>query len=111
MLQIRSYLFNRYDSTTGVFTVPPGADGVYYFSSFLLTEWEEQVFFHMELNGRDICNIEVQNNEYNSGTSSCNAVVKVNAGDKIKVVYLTGTDTTPLIGGTWPVNGFSGFRI
>ena len=27
---------SRYDSTTGVFTVPPGGDGVYYFSTYLI---------------------------------------------------------------------------
>ena len=27
---------SSYDSTTGVFTVPPGGDGVYYFSTYLI---------------------------------------------------------------------------
>ena len=37
LLLYLSYLFPpSYDSTTGVFTVPPGGDGVYYFSLFLI---------------------------------------------------------------------------
>ena len=45
----------RYDSDTGVFTVPPGGDGLYYFSTYLAVESDEYASFHMMLNGEVLC--------------------------------------------------------
>ena len=36
ILIISQVFISSYDSTTGVFTVPPGGDGVYYFSTYLI---------------------------------------------------------------------------
>ena len=49
--------FFRYDITTGVFTVPPGGDGLYYFSTFLTAESGESATFDMLLNGERICSL------------------------------------------------------
>ena len=46
-----------YDSTTGVFTVPPGGDGVYYFSMYLLVQIGEVGIFGMRLNDDVICDV------------------------------------------------------
>ena len=44
-----------YDNTTGVFTVPPGGDGVYYFSTYLLVQTGEFGHLDMRLNDEFIC--------------------------------------------------------
>ena len=49
------FIINRYDSTTGTFTVPPGGDGFYYFSVFLTADGDEAAYFDIELNGELIC--------------------------------------------------------
>ena len=50
-------LFNiyRYNSSTGTFTVPPGGDGFYYFSSHFLVLSFEFAGFAVEINGETIC--------------------------------------------------------
>ena len=45
----------RYDETTGVFTVPSGGDGVYYFSTYLEVDYDEYGDFDMLLNDEIIC--------------------------------------------------------
>ena len=45
----------RYDSSTGVFTVPPGGSGWYYFSAFLRGESDEIGVFDVTLNDDVIC--------------------------------------------------------
>ena len=72
----------RYDSTTGTFTVPPGGDGFYYFSAYLVVEDRESGVFDIELNDETICTafaqqIDTLNNEENT---SCNAAVYVTEG-------------------------------
>ena len=47
-----------YDSTTGTFTVPPGGDGYYYFSTYLSVEEDEYASFNMEINGELLCTAE-----------------------------------------------------
>ena len=47
--------FNRYENTTGTFTVPPGGDGFYYFSVYSLGVGAEISFFYVEHNGQRIC--------------------------------------------------------
>ena len=46
---------NRYDSTTGTFTVPSGGDGYYYFSVYLAIEGDAAVVFDVEVNGALLC--------------------------------------------------------
>ena len=68
----------------GVFTVPPGGDGVYYFFTYLLVQPGEYSYFDMTLNDDVICTAYGDHNH--NGTSdyapgSCSAVVDVAAGD------------------------------
>ena len=104
---------SRYNSTTGVFTVPHGGDGVYYFSTYLLVQFGELGWFHMEHNGRIICNIDADyHGSTNYGSTSCSAVARFNAGDKVHVHFDSGDDNTPLITDWFDLfNGFSGFKI
>ena len=76
--------FGSYDNTNGIFTIPPGGDGVYYFSTYLYVHGDEYAHFDMTLNGDVICTTRPDLNgstgaDYPSG--SCSAVVDVVAGD------------------------------
>ena len=51
-------LINRFDSTIGVFTVPPAGDGFYYFSTYLLVEIDEWAQFEIQVNGEIVCRAE-----------------------------------------------------
>ena len=105
---------SSYDSKTGVFTVPPGGDGVYYFSNYLFIQWLEYGYFDMMLNDKAICAIDPENTESRdeNAAASCSAVVRVTAGDRVKVLYIDGTDDRPLnTGSNHPYAGFNGFRI
>ena len=46
---------DRYYSTSGTFTVPPGGDGFYYFSVYLLVLQGYVTVFDIEINGQTIC--------------------------------------------------------
>ena len=79
-----SILFHRYDSSTGVFTVPPGGDGVYYFSTHLTIDQEGFGIFSIELNDEVICSAKGDQNTSGGGDSaaaSCSAVVDAVAGN------------------------------
>ena len=73
-----------YDSTTGVFTVPPGGDGVYYFSTYLLVDDGEYAYIDIRLNDDVICSTLPDHN-HNAASDlapgSCSAVVDVMDGD------------------------------
>ena len=72
-----------YDSTTGVFTVPSGGDGIYYFSTYVLGEDGEWSRFDMRLNDDVICTAQPDhdnNGEIDPAAASCSAVVDVMAG-------------------------------
>ena len=69
--------------TMGIFTVPSGGDGVYYFSTYLMVDDGEVARFEMRLNNVDICTTLPDHN--NNGAldyaiGSCSAVVDVVAG-------------------------------
>ena len=44
-----------YDNSTGVFTVPPGGDGLYYFSTYLLVDYGKYGAFNIAINDDVIC--------------------------------------------------------
>ena len=48
-------LFDSYDSSMGTFTVLPGGDGFYYFSTYLLGDYDEFGYFNTEINGDLLC--------------------------------------------------------
>ena len=75
---------SSYDSTTGVFTVPYGGDGIYYFSVYLLVEPGEYASFDMTLNDDRICTAypdHSHNGDKDLAPGSCSAVVDVTAGN------------------------------
>ena len=66
-----------------MFTVPPGGDGVYYFSTYLLVQTGEYGRFEMTLNDNDICTTypdHSNNGAQDWAPGSCSAVVDVVAG-------------------------------
>ena len=68
--------------------MPPGGDGVYYFSTYFRVEDGELGRFDMTLNDDVICSTWPDNNISGSGdypSGSCSAVVDVTAGE----VFLT----------------------
>ena len=69
-----------YASTTGVFIVPSGGDGVYYFSTYVLVDDGEWGNFDIRLNNDVICTTNPDQadsgvNDYAPG--ACSAVVRV----------------------------------
>ena len=65
---------------------------------FLLVDEREFGYFDIELNGGVICTIEAENRgSTNYGSASCSAVIRVNAGDRVRVQFDFGSDNTPLI--------------
>ena len=72
-----------YDSTTGVFTAPPGGDGVYYFSTYLLVDIGEFGRFDIRLNDDVICTTYPDHSDNGSSDyapGSCSAIVDIVAG-------------------------------
>ena len=64
-------LINRYDSTTGTFTVPPGGDGFYYFSTYLLVVSGKHGYFDMQINGELLCTAQTVHSTSNYGPAVC----------------------------------------
>ena len=67
-----------------MFTVPPGGDGVYYFSVYLVVEQAEMGRFDMRLNDDVIFSTVYDHNSNGAADrapGSCSAVVDVVAGD------------------------------
>ena len=75
---------HSYDNNTGVFTVPPGGDGVYYFSTYVRVDDGEYGRFDMTLNDDIICTTEpdhTNNGNLDYAPGSCSAVVDVIEGN------------------------------
>ena len=66
-----------------MFTVPPGGDGVYYFSIYLLGDDGQGAFYDMYLNDDIICSTYLDHNSLGSDfvPGSYSAVVDVVAGN------------------------------
>ena len=70
-----------YDDTVGVFTVPPGGDGLYYFSSFFLVENTEFAQFSVVLNDVVVASSFGDGNTgLDQAQATCSAVVDVSEG-------------------------------
>ena len=72
----------RYDITTGIFTVPPGGDGFYYFSVFLVVNVDEYGTFDLDLNGETLCTAYADTTDTpdDEGTAACSATTYAVAG-------------------------------
>ena len=73
----------RYDSSTGTFTVPPGGDGLYYFSVYLRVEGDISLAFDVEHNGQLICRVYrdlTESPSTDSEMTSCSGVANVVEG-------------------------------
>ena len=72
-------LGNVYNSATGVFTVPPGGDGVYYFHAHYLVQAGEAAGFGINRNDDMLCFAEgLGNNGGDFRATSCGAVTTLN---------------------------------
>ena len=61
--------------------MPPGGDGFYYFSVFLNGNGGEDGLFDLEINGEQLCSIELdQQGSGDEGQASCSAAAYVMAG-------------------------------
>ena len=72
----------RYNPTTGVFTVPPGSGGLYFFSTHLVIDDKKWARLGMKKNNEFLCGFyeDNQSSANEDGTGSCSATVKLNAG-------------------------------
>ena len=80
---------SSYDNANGVFTVPLGGDGFYYFSVNLVGDVGEFARFDMRLNDDVICSTVHDHNHSGSddyAPGSCSAVVNVVAGSNLTML-------------------------
>ena len=76
-------VFNdSYNSTAGIFTVPPGGEGFYYFSTSLVVREAENGYFHMQINGDTMCTAFTNQEETPSsaGPATCSAAAYATPG-------------------------------
>ena len=64
--------------------MPPGGDGFYYLSTFLLHQADEYAVFDIEFNGERVCTAFAEQRETTNDeiTASCSAIVDANEGKK-----------------------------
>ena len=74
----------RYDSSSGTFTVPPGGDGYYYFSVYLLGDYNEFGYFDIQINGEILCTVRLEQQEtfIDFPQSACSAAIYSIEGTK-----------------------------
>ena len=72
----------RYNSRTGVFTVPDGGAGLYYMSTYLVSDHGKYARFIMYRNNEGLCCIHEDFNESpgDSGSGSCSVAAELNKG-------------------------------
>ncbi len=58
---------SRYNTSTGVFTVPPGAGGMYYFSVFMQIDYHTKGVFKLRLNDDTQCRARGDSDGANAG--------------------------------------------
>ena len=87
------FIVYRYDSTTGTFTVPPGGNGFYYLSTFLLGQSGELGSFEIEFNGERVCTAYSEQRETSGDdlTTSCTAIAYASEGTSSNVSYFLST--------------------
>ena len=73
----------RYNSETGTFTVPPGGDGYYYFSTYLVVNHIEYGAFDIVINGERLCTAYTEqqvSSEGDPGQAACSGAAYVTEG-------------------------------
>ena len=77
---------SSYDDTTGVFTVPPGGDGWYYFFAYFRVFGDKYALFTIQLNGSYLCTMAEDDNgnvnidNVDGGQGACATVVYAEEG-------------------------------
>ena len=70
-----------YNSTNGTFTVPPGGDGYYYFSTYFVVWFYKYAVIDIQRNGKTLCTAFTdQQYRSNYGQSTCSAAVYATEG-------------------------------
>ena len=80
------YVFCRYNSTTGMFTVPPGGDGMYFIYQFMTGDWGEYALFEIRINNVRMCSAHADldvNGGSDRPSASCGVVASLNAGNSV----------------------------
>ena len=71
----------RYNSSTGTFTVPPGGDGFYYFSTYFQVAHLEYGVFDIEINGDVLCTAATdQQDVVGPGQAACSGAAYITEG-------------------------------
>ena len=62
--------------------MPPGGDGYYYFSTYLMGEDNEFAYFNLEINGEVLCTIRVDQQQVfgDFPQSACSAAIYTTQG-------------------------------
>ena len=71
---------SRYDYSTGTFTLPPGGEGYYYFSTYILVPPGEWADFLMLLNGETHCNAVANHSGTDNGPAVCGGACYLREG-------------------------------
>ena len=77
------YCDYRYNNATGVFTVPSGGDGLYYFSIYLVVDTYTHARFHIMVNGEVLCTAVGDHSvgdDVSYPQATCSAVIHVTEG-------------------------------
>ena len=69
--------------------MPPGGDGFYYFSTYLLVQSGELGRFDIEFNGEMICEAYAEQREMTNDDigTSCSAIASANEGKKLNFSF------------------------
>ena len=87
--------------------MPPGGDGFYYFSTYLIVFFEEYGYFDIEINGELMCTAYTNQGSSSNGLASCNVFAFATEGKsssrRIEVKIFTQLGSCNLM----PYNNFN----
>ncbi len=84
-----SHIFS-YNSSTGIFTVPSGGDGLYYFSTYLLVHFGKHAAFTLRVNEDYLCSAYGDNNANGANDypqATCSGLVRLNEGRNTLMLF------------------------